>query len=155
MNIWLCSICILQGGSNNLLWVPPKNSVQSMVLRVLSSGLRPLTSVTVTSSTLWLPSRSTRKVWTGLSRTALPSLPSMTAWSGLLNWWGQTLLLLLATHQHFIFPLLLRHAFVLGRWCSESIYILNMYLTFPVFSVPCRPVVLRRRMSLLNVRLWS
>lgn len=87
------------------------SSVRSLVLCVLS-GVRLLTSATVTSWTLSLPRSSTRRVWPGLSRTAPSSLPSTTAWSGWLNWWGQTLFLLPVTHQPFMFPLL---------WSSGSV----------------------------------
>lgn len=53
-------------------------------------GVQLSMTVTVTSWTLQRPGLSTRMVWAGSPRTAPSSLPWTTAWSGLLNWWGQT-----------------------------------------------------------------
>lgn len=119
-----------------------QSSVRSLVLCVLS-GVRLLTSATVTSWTLSLPRSSTRRVWPGLSRTAPSSLPSTTAWSGWLNWWGQTLFLLPVTHQPFMFPLL---------WSSDLYP--HTAQTCSDF-MPFRLIVSRSKTSLWNGRLLN
>lgn len=65
-------------------------SVLLLIVSEYLSGLQALITVAVTYLTLQLPRHWTTKDWTIFSRSAPPSLPSITAWSALLSWWGQT-----------------------------------------------------------------